>query len=84
MISDEVWEGLSGSLRADIAHTRNSAIASFPLLQCGRVRRDIKMENYDHYSEVVHSLRKDRKKPELVEYLFWWHLLGQPNGKKEA
>lgn len=71
MMSDEVWEGLSGSLCADIAHTRCSAIANFFLLQCGHVGRDIKMKNYDHCSEVAHSLKKDRKKPELVDYFFW-------------
>lgn len=41
------------------------------LLPCGNAGRDIKIKNYDRYSEVVHSLRKDRTKTALVEYLFW-------------
>lgn len=76
MMSDEVWVGLSGRLCAYIVHTRYLEVAKFSLLQCGTVGRDIKMKNYDHYSEVVRSLKKYRKKPELVEYFFWWYLLG--------
>ena len=71
------WEGvLSGSLCADIAHSKHSAIANFSAVRRGNAERDIKIENFDRYSEVVQSLRKDIKKPELAEHFFWWLLLG--------
>lgn len=56
---------------ANILCTKYSAIANFSVLQCGNAGRDIKIKNYDHYLEVVHSLRKDRTKTALVEYFFW-------------
>lgn len=70
---DDVWEGLSGSLCTDIAHTKYSAIAKFSFLQCGiieeRLKKKKEKKNDDDYSEVVHLWEKmDRDRSWLNIY----------------